>query len=112
MKMIKQIIQYLLAAILALAILAFILINIFSSTILSESYVISKLKEENYYEETIDSLEDIGRYKFSDLEEVLEVCPELSKEHKLFAKKIFLERQKEFSKVLKEYDQKKDEQIR
>lgn len=51
MKMIKQIIQYLLAAILALAILAFILINIFSSTILSESYVISKLKEENYYEE-------------------------------------------------------------
>ena len=51
MKMIKQIIQYLLAAILALAILAFILINIFSSTILSENYVISKLEEENYYEE-------------------------------------------------------------
>ncbi len=67
---------------------------------------------ENYYEETIDSLEDIGRYKFSDLEEVLEVCPELSKEHKLFAKKIFIERQKEISKVLKEYEQKKDEQIR
>lgn len=51
MKTVRKIIQYILTTILALAILALILINIFSSTILSESYVLSKLDEENYYEE-------------------------------------------------------------
>lgn len=51
MNLIKKVVQYILTAILALAILALILINIFSSTILSETYVLSKLEEENYYDE-------------------------------------------------------------
>ncbi len=61
---------------------------------------------ENYYDETMDSLKDIGRYKFSDLEEVLEVCPGLSKEHKEFAKRIFLERQQEINDTIKNFEQK------
>lgn len=51
MKIIKKVVQYILTTILALAILALVLINIFSSTILSETYVLSKLEEENYYDE-------------------------------------------------------------
>lgn len=50
MKAIKNIIQYIIATILALAILLLILINIFSSTILSKDYVLSKLNEHNYYD--------------------------------------------------------------
>lgn len=66
---------------------------------------------ENYYDETIDSLEDIGRYKFSNLEEVLEICPGLSKEHKEFAKKIFLERQQEIAQTVERFEQKKSEKV-
>ena len=57
MKTVRKIIQYILAVILALAILALILINIFSSTILSENYVLSKLEEENYYEKIYEDTE-------------------------------------------------------
>lgn len=62
---------------------------------------------ENYYEETLDSLEDIGRYKFSHLEEVLEICPALSKEHKQLAKRIFKEREIEVADTIKEFNQNK-----
>lgn len=62
---------------------------------------------ENYYEETKDSLEDIGRYQISDLEEVLEVCSGLSNEHKEFAKKIFLERQQEIADTVNKVEQKR-----
>ena len=52
MKVVKNIIQYIVATILALAILLLILINIFSSSILSKDYVLSKLDDlcckENY----------------------------------------------------------------
>ena len=65
---------------------------------------------EHYYEETIDSLNDIGRYTFSHLEEVLEVCSELSTGHKTFAKKIFLERQEEITDTLKAFQQRKVEE--
>ena len=41
---------------------------------------------ENYYDETIESIEDIGRYKLSDLEEILDIFPNLSEEHKSLAK--------------------------
>ena len=50
MKVVKNIIQYIVATILALAILLLILINIFSSSILSKDYVLSKLDEQNYYD--------------------------------------------------------------
>ncbi len=62
---------------------------------------------ENYYDETMNSLQDIGRYKISNLEEVLEVCPGLSNEHKEFAKKIFLERQQELSDTINKFEQKR-----
>ena len=65
---------------------------------------------EHYYEETIDSLNDIGRYTYQDLEEVLEVCPGLSEEHKAFAKKIYLERQQEINNTIKDFEQRKNEE--
>ena len=65
---------------------------------------------EHYYEETMDSLNDIGRYTYQDLEEVLEVCPGLSEEHKAFAKKIFLERQQEVSDTVQDFEKRKKEE--
>ena len=65
---------------------------------------------EHYYEETMDSLNDIGRYTYQDLEEVLEVCPGLSEEHKAFAKKIYLERQQEINHTIKDFEQRKNEE--
>ena len=65
---------------------------------------------ENYYDEAMDSLNDIGRYTYQDLEEVLEVCPGLSEEHKLFAKKIFLERQQEINDTVKDFEKGKKEE--
>ena len=62
----------------------------------------------NYYDETMDSISDIGRYKIEDLEEVMDICPGLSDEHKKFAKKIFLEREKEIEKVITEHNKNKE----
>ncbi len=61
---------------------------------------------EHYYDETMDSIQDIGRYQLSDLEKVMDVCEGLSPEHKEFAKKIFLERQKEISEVVQQFKEK------
>ena len=63
---------------------------------------------ENYTDETMDALEDIGRYSFPHLEEVLEVCPGLSEEHNQLAKKIFLERQQEIADIVKEFKDRKE----
>ena len=63
---------------------------------------------ENYADETMDALEDIGRYSFPHLEEVLEVCPGLSEEHKQLAKKIFLERQQEIADIVKAFKDRKE----
>lgn len=49
MRKLKTVLQYILTFILALIILALVLINIFSSTILNKNYVLSKLDEEDYY---------------------------------------------------------------
>lgn len=46
----KRIIQYIIAVIFAIAILALIVINMLSSTILSKEYILSKLQEQNYYD--------------------------------------------------------------
>lgn len=62
---------------------------------------------EKYPKETMNSLEDIGRYKISDLEKVMEICPDLSEEHKAFAKKIFLEKEKEIEDVINKFKAKK-----
>lgn len=61
MRKVKTVLQYILTLILALTILTLIVINIFSSTILNEDYVLSKLEEEDYYnkiyEEVISNFE-------------------------------------------------------
>lgn len=48
--MAKKIIQYIVATILALAILGLVIINILSSSILSKEYILAKLQSQNYYE--------------------------------------------------------------
>ena len=53
----KRIIQYIIATILALAILALIIINMLSSTILSQEYILSKLQEQNYYDKIYEEAE-------------------------------------------------------
>lgn len=65
---------------------------------------------EHYYEETKESLDDFSRYGLQDLEEVLNVCSGLSKEHKEFAKKIYLEREKEILQTVNEVELKKKNQ--
>ena len=50
MKVVKSIIQYIIVTILALAVLALIIMNLFSSSILSKDYILSKLEEQNYYD--------------------------------------------------------------
>lgn len=75
------------------------------------SKIFLKYLLENYYEETMDSLEDIGRYSFEDLEELLECFQGLSLEHKEFAKKIFLERQREIESVVQEFQQNKEDKV-
>lgn len=67
---------------------------------------------EHYYEETKESLEDIGRYTYSHLEEVLEVCPGLSEPHKDLAKKIFKTREKEINEIVSEFEKSKNEEHR
>ena len=47
--MAKKMIQYIVATILALAILGLIIINILSSSILSKEYILGKLQNQNYY---------------------------------------------------------------
>ena len=53
----KRVIQYIIATILALAILALIIINMLSSTILSQEYILSKLQEQNYYDKIYEEAE-------------------------------------------------------
>lgn len=61
---------------------------------------------ENYYEEAMESLQDIQRYKLSDLQEIMGYFPKLSSEHKQLAKKIFTDRELEIKQTLDEYDKK------
>ena len=59
---------------------------------------------EHYYDETMNSLKDFGRYKLSNLEEVLDIFPNLSEEHKKLAEKIFTEREIEINQTVKEFE--------
>lgn len=54
--MAKKIIQYIIATVLALAILALIILNILSSTLLDKSYILSKLQEQNYYDKIYEDV--------------------------------------------------------
>lgn len=67
---------------------------------------------EKYPKEIIASLEDISRYQFSDLEDLLERIENLSESHKSFAKKIYLDRKKDVWEVVKEYQQPKEKPSR
>lgn len=62
---------------------------------------------EHYYEETMNSINDIGRYKLENLNEVMEICPGLSEEHKELARKIFIAREKEIADVVKAHNEKR-----
>lgn len=53
----KRIIQYIVATILALAILALIIINILTSSVLSKEYILGKLQDQNYYEKIYNEVE-------------------------------------------------------
>ena len=55
--MAKKITQYIIATILALAILALVIINIFSSSVLSKEYILSKLQSQNYYDKIYEETE-------------------------------------------------------
>ena len=55
--MAKKIIQYIVATILALAILGLVIINILSSSILSKEYILAKLQSQNYYEKIYNEVE-------------------------------------------------------
>ena len=57
---------------------------------------------EKYPKEIIASLNDISRYQFSDLEDLLDRIENLSESHKNFAKKIYLDRQKEVWDIVAE----------
>lgn len=66
----------------------------------------------HYPEEITNSLEDIGRYKVTDLQELMDTCEGLSDEHKKLATKVFLEREKEINQTVEKYNfvKKDDEQ--
>ena len=55
--MAKKIVQYMVATILALAILILVLINILSSSVLSKEYILNKLQSQNYYEKIYQETE-------------------------------------------------------
>ena len=57
MRVVRLILQYILTIILAMSVLALILINIITSTVLNESYIMSKLEEEDYYNKIYESAE-------------------------------------------------------
>lgn len=63
----------------------------------------------HYPEEITESLEDIGRYKVTDLQELMDACEGLSAEHKKLATKIFLEREKEINQIVEKYNSVKKE---
>lgn len=63
---------------------------------------------EKYPNEILDSIQDIRRYKLSDLEELMDSCDGLSTEHKQFAKKIYLDREREINEVIDKYKKKQE----
>ena len=56
MRIIKKIIKIIFSAILTISILLYILINLLSSTILKESYVLSKLDQANFYQKVYEEV--------------------------------------------------------
>ena len=58
---------------------------------------------DKYPKEIIDSLEDIGRYKSSDLDALLDRVENLSESHKRFAKKIFQDKYREIFDMVNEH---------
>ncbi len=61
-----------------------------------------------YHDETMDSLNDINRYKLDNLEELMNYCPNLSREHKELAKRIFKERELEIEDTVKKFEEEQE----
>lgn len=59
---------------------------------------------EHYNREISDSMEDIGRYRITHLNELMDKCDGLSETHKEFARKIFMERQIELGATAKAHN--------
>ena len=57
MKVVKIVIQYILTIILAISLLVLILINLLSSSILNEDYILLKLDEKDYYNKIYESVQ-------------------------------------------------------
>lgn len=66
---------------------------------------------EKYPDEIIDSIQDISRYQFSDLENLLDKVENLSMPHKMLAKRIFKDRRKEIGEIVAEYTQEKPKKV-
>lgn len=56
MKIAKTITQYIITIIIAIAMILFLVINLATSTILKESYILSKLEETNYYDQIYEDV--------------------------------------------------------
>ncbi len=63
---------------------------------------------EKYPNEILSSIQEIRQYKLSDLEELMDACDGLSEEHKQFAKKIYLDRERDLNEVIDQYKNKKE----
>lgn len=56
MKIARKIIRYIIAFVLSVSIISYFLVKLTSSTILSESYILAKLEETNYYEKILEEV--------------------------------------------------------
>ncbi len=56
MKIARKIIRYIIAFVLSVSIISYFLVKLASSTILSESYILAKLEETNYYEKILEEV--------------------------------------------------------
>jgi hypothetical protein len=58
MKNVANVIKYIMIFLLAVSIIGIVMVNLISSTLLKEQYVVSKLEETNYYEKLKQEIED------------------------------------------------------
>lgn len=48
--MVKEIVKFIISTLMAIAIIALIIVNVLSSTVLNKDYILSKIQEQNYYD--------------------------------------------------------------
>ena len=60
MKITIAIVKYIFAVILALLVAVYLLINILTTTVLNETYILSKLEETNYYNKINENIKSLS----------------------------------------------------